>query len=584
MIDAVRVLNEHQKAPSSRQSVAGSTKEHAAYDSQYSSRARSPQRVKDAYLKTQEEISGALKHSVNQLQQTNYNEIATQLQLQIDKNNELADKIDSLTKHLHSLSLVANEELQRCLYSIEGVLKLDSLNSPSLTLVKADLNRLKNRFQGAFDKTSLSFPEPFEQKELRSEYDKQKGFWEDQIRQHQAAFDREIENFKAELHKEQELHKQTKRRLEDQNIELKHENELKTAQHLREASTLRNQIENLVADLDATKESLNVNLQRLRDAESVAQERDQIIKNYANQISELEAKVSLQENENYQLETDLGHMRRENMALNQKLDEANRVLRDMQRRIDIIEDRAGKMDSDKNYLIHDFNEKRREYEQERNRLEREVEEARDELRKYTQKTELSTKEMKESYNRLIEDYTKQIEQLRTTHETYRKEKENDLRAKVEEFRQLNLNIQTLEEAAKMQETALKRRDEKIASLMDEKSHVQERNTELERQLVELASLREKNKKNLDAIAEANDEINRVKLECQSITHEKERAEARLIKIEKENDDRRAEIERLKQSIRNTESRQSDTQSEIQTLRMQLETERQNVLKKEKEIK
>ena len=582
LVEAAHILKENQSAPQSRSSLAGSTRENQP---EYSSLRKSPQNgVRDTLFKAQEEISGTLRQSVNQLHQSNYNDIATQLQLQMDKNNELADKVDWLNKHLHSLSLAANEELARCLYSIEGAIKIDNVNNPNLTLVKADLNRLRSRFQGAFGKAPLSVTEHVENKDLRGEYDKQKGYWEDQIRQHQETFEREIVILKAELQREQDLHIQTKRRLEEKNIELKHQAELQAAQHLRESSAQQNKIERLETDLNSAQDSVD-NLQRkLRDVENATQEREQTIRSYAIQISEFESKASLQENESYQLETDLGNSRRENLLLNQKLDEANRVLRDMQRRIDIIEERAGKVDTDKNQLISEFAEKRREYERERNQIEREAEEAREELKKHMQKTELATKDMKESYNRLIEDYTRQIDQLRAAHEEYRNEKEADLRGKKEDLRQLNLKVQTLEEVSSTQETAVKRRDEKINSLMQEKSHVHERNSDLERQLVELVSLREKNKKTLDAIAEAKSEHDSLKLENQTLTHDKERLEARLTKLEKEVDDRRSENERFRQSARNAESKQSDIQTEFQTLKIQLDAERQNVIKKEKEIK
>ena len=69
-----------------------------------------------------------------------------------------------------------------------------------------------------------------------------------------------------------------------------------------------------------------------------------------------------------------------------------------------------------------------------------------------------------------------------------------------------------------------------------------------------------------------------------MAYEKERVESRLVKAEKEAEERRVEIERLKQSNRTTEVKILDHQKEIQTLKSQIEIEKQNSNKREKELR
>lgn len=567
----MRLLNNLRQSPKDQPSTETSATK---------SPARGSYSVKESYLKAQEEIAGALRQSVSQLHQSNYNEIALQLQLQIEKNNELYGKIDYLTKCLHSLSLIVNEELSRCLYSIDAVLKIESAHNPSLSMLNADLNRLKSRFQTSFSGSGSSFISSLQHQQigdLRAEYEKQKGIWEQQIKSQNAAFSKEFDTLKEDLRKEQDKHLETRRRLEDKYTELKNQSEQQISQQEHTISDLQRKLQVLGSDLKEAQEAIELLQKKLQETELAVMDREKALNSLKEQLSDTRSKLEITDG-------DKCAVQRENTALSQKLDEANRVLKEMQRRIELIEEKAGKLDFEKRHLSEELALKRGEYEHEIGRLNRELEQSQDDLRRFSQKADINAKEMKESYERLIEDYIRQLEQVRTTYEDYRAEKETELRMRRDELRQLNLRLQTAEEVAKTHEVAMRRRDEKIASMLEEKNQVIERNTELERQIYELNNLRDKFKKMSDATNESKSELSALKSENQALAYEKERLESRLVKAEKEVDERRIEVERLKQSNRTTEVKILDYQKEIQSLKAQIDAEKQNANRREKELR
>lgn len=522
--------------------------------------SRSPREFKDSYLKVQEEITGVLKHSVGHIHEITNNELTSQLQKEIEKNNELLQKNDALSKQLHSMSLFVNDEIMRCLYAVGGFGKMEESSTFASNFVKDELTRLKNELKSKFGKSQISNVSAFTLQDFKSDYERQKAEWEDSIKRYQRAFERELSQAKEELRREHELHMKTKMQLEEA------------------ANDLRYQSETSRSQLQASQGSTDLLHKKIYELEFELQERDKSLKKQSLQVSELETKIDTLAKEKSSLESEIERLRRENSSLNQQFDEQKTFLKEMQRNIEIIEERASKLEAEKRYSSVEFNDKIRYLEQERSRLEQELYDCREDLRRNIQKSEVISRGVQENNEKAAQDYTRQVETLKASQESYRAEKEADLRAKKQEIYELNLKLQTLEETAKSQENAIKRRDEKIQALSEEKSQLSSKVNELERQVSELNLLREKNKKNLDLLSEARTELNRLKQDNQNLLLEKQRLEVRA--AERESEGRRTERDSLKYSARSSEVRQSETQ----LLRIQLEVEKQNVLRKERESK
>ena len=657
--------------------------------------SRSPSRVavKGSFLKAQEEVADQLRVSVTALQVHNINELTQQLQIQIDRNNELINKYETLQKAFHTVSVVIHEELARCLLSIDDVVSLAS-DSAVLLKLQRDLGGFQNQIHGLFDKQGHYYAPIIEKSaETRVEFERQRTSWESSLSRQKESFVAEIKRLEEALRREESASKREREgaaqaigRLEGELRFLANEKERLAAENDRLVSALReekiaceeikreresssqaagrlegelrflaNEKERLAAEndrlvsaireekiaseeirreregvahklegelrflanekerlavendrlvsaireekiaseemlrriqqeLDSEKQNAYQKEDQIRRLEKIVEERENTILDSTRQVNEWQKKCASVEQENLILERERETLRREKELLRDQIAQFEFNLKEASRRADSSDQRVRALETERNELERELSEKERKYQIEREKLTQELKQAQEEYEHYVDKTDATTNELKQSYERLIDDYLRQLDQQRAAFETFRAEKEAELKAKREDLRDMTSKYQSAEEQIHSLEMNLRKKDDKINSLTSERNAVQDKLSSLERQLRESSDAKDKSKKYFDMLTTANAENSNLKVDLQALEREKKDIALRYESAVRENDMLKEETERLRENLSRNTQKINEYLNESKALKMQLEVEHQNLIRKEKELK
>lgn len=560
---------------------------------------RSPSKslVKEVYLRAQEEISGQLRHSVAALQVSNVNELSQQLQMQMDKSTDLESKFETIQKAFHSISLAITEETTRCLLSLEDFLAISEENT-LLLKAKKSLSNFRAKIDNLFSKQSTYYYPTSEYSDALQQFQIQRTLWESTLISQRDSFVDEMKKledaYRREelvLKSEKELSAQVIARLEGELRILGQEKERLSLENTRlqmainsEKAALEEVIKRNQQEYELERQSNSQKETKLHELEKIIAEKEKILLEHTESAGEWHTKYARLEQEFASADKERIDLRKEKEFLKEKMLHNESIFKDLVARVERLDNQSKQLIIERDELAKKLGEKDRIHEKDNENIAIEFKRVKEEYQRYVEDTHLSNAEFKQRYDKLVADYLSQLDEQKSAFETYKAEKEAEIKSKGIEIRELTLRYQTAEELARAQEISLGRKDEKLSVLLQERNQLQEKMAQLEKDLKEFTRIREKNKKYADLLENANTEIGQIKEDFQSLVYENRVFGQRAEALEKENHGLRADIEHLRENLARITSKLHETVSESKELRMRLEAEQQNNSRKEKELK
>lgn len=561
----------------------------------YNTRSPSKVFVRDTLFRAHEEISGQLRHSVASLQVSNINEITQQLQLQIERNNELGNKYEAIQKAFHTVSLIINEEITRCLMSFDDVLSIASDNVLVLKL-KRDLSNFRTQIGDLFARQGHYYaPQKIE---IYTELERQRAAWEASLTKQKESFAEEVKKIEQARRREEEALKREKELSSQTIAKLEHEvKSLSQEKHrlgleLEQLKELLNDEEALAKDaqakyqqdLDLQKKAKTALEVQIHELQKLIKDKEKSVLESSHRVAELQNKCKELERGTLRLAQEIELLQKDKVVLTEQLALNESTFREIGKRTEIFEQQIRLLESEREELQNNLCEKETAYEVDREQLSGSLERVQTEYKEFVEKTQKKQAEIKQEYEAMIDDLTKQLEQVKSDADALRIEKELELRGKRDELRDLNTKYQSLEDLFKHQEANLKKKDEKLTTLIAENDHLQEKTHNLDLITKEAARTQEKSKKYFDLLTNANEELANLKSEFQFLTHEKKSDEQRLEALEEERKQLREEVDELKEKLTRTNQKLSDSVNELKDVKAQLEGDQQLLSRKEKQLK
>ena len=536
--------------------------------------------VKKDILSVKDEIHERLKSTFSQIERTSHIDLAGELQAQIDKNGQLSQKNEILRRAIHRMSLVISEELERlqCVYEY-------STKTSNLQEFRFEILNCKKQLSEILERHNI------EDVNIDSEYENQKLLWQEKMVQQAKTFDQEIYKLRTQMETERQISektieklKQEKERLKQDFVDCENNFKLVEERHLAKILKLENELLEHKEKLRAIKDQ--------NDAlDKMISEREDTVISYSNTINEWQDKCAAIEQDHLELlneynslkgyiiekEKELEMYKNENRKIENEKNELNEAINNHKKTVLDMEQEIGE-------LRAKFVEIENAIANERRILQEEKEEISRDYKRFTDESEKRMKQLKENYEKLLAEYTAEIDEKTNFIEELRKSHAHQLELKNDEIRQLNSTNKALEEFTRTQSAGLKSRDDRIAAQDEEISDLKQQIKNLEGQLTEIDSIKEKNKKYFDLLTSSNKELNNMKLEIQKIIHERNEAVAKAGKHERQIEEYKDEVKKWKDQFELIFQSVQDYQNQIKTLKQELDAAHIMLRNKEKEFK
>jgi chromosome segregation ATPase len=159
-----------------------------------------------------------------------------------------------------------------------------------------------------------------------------------------------------------------------------------------------------------------------------------------------------------------------------------------------------------------------------------------------------------------------------------------IKVKQDEINQMGSSQRAFEESFKNQSETLRMREEKIAELSEEVRSLQLKSSTLEAIASEVHSIKEKNKKYFDLLTSSNNDLNALKIEVQTLLHERNDILVKNGLIEKEYNSIREEFRKYQDKYNETAQNNEQYKSEIRLLKHELDILHEKYAMKHKEAK
>ena len=553
--------------------------------------------VRNTLVKVQEEVTGRLKNRIDALRSSNLNDVTQQLQIQIDRHNELNEKYEGVKKAFHATSIVVREELFRCLNTLDDVL-IVHIDNVLITRLKRDLVHFKTQVGNLFSKQGQLFDPQNEHSDLQFEFERQRTAWEASLSRQKDCFAEEKRKLEETLTYEVSFLKKEKEAAMKHTKKL--ENDLKTIGE--EKDRLKFEVERLQRvckeerlsseeiigttqnKLEVEKQTTNCLQAQIQELQKIIEERESALLQASKANAELQKKCAELEVEVLRLTGECTGLNKDKNALVEQVSHNDLNIKELSKKVESLAQQTLNIVTENKRLTQELNDKEKSYEHDREKLTTMLENVQREYHNYIERTKSTSTESEQNYNFIVTEYDKKLEQQKKELENFKSTVETELRAKKDEVRELNFQLHALKEASSSQEANLKKKEEKLNVLIEERKGLQEKALSLELLMRESASTQEKSKKYFDLLSASNEELGNIKAEVQSLLEEKKETEQRYELLTLENKRLQEEIEQLKEYNIKTNQRLNESIHEAKILREQLETEQDNISRKEKELK
>lgn len=449
---------------------------------------------KDRLIRDQTDIQEKLKNAVLLLEKKHASETMSQLEKEIERNQELQEKIEAKNLIIHRLHLIFNEGIERANSSLDQLIKLaDSTDAHRLvSYVVNEINMMRNKFKetiGMNKDTTLELKSVL--RTLGHEIDNQKDNWERTLRGLKDVSENKADQLLREIDIERDAHR-------------------------RELSNLNQIIEEKDRQLYQKDERYEELLARFKSVEKDCLD-------LVGQVERFKEKIAQDERIRNELEFNLNKLKDENHSLVQQLNELS------QTRIQDIEFLESQIDHFKNENT--------------------------ELRDIKDRTENALRRTNENIDRMKLEYFSEINALKE-HNAHLVSRNQHLTSEVEkknaEISKLNQMLDSLQNFSNRQLETIKIKDEKLGEMVDKKREYELILQDLERQLQE-ANL--KNQKNLDLLSTNSYETSRLREEVTRLTEKNDELLRELEELKRVNHELRVQNTNLIGSTQNlTEDR------------------------------
>lgn len=456
---------------------------------------------KDKLVRDQSDIKTQLRSTLQHLESYQANEIYSKLLLEIERNQELQDQIETKNVAIYRQHLVYNEGIERSTRSLEQLVKLaDSEEAQGLLeFVLDEIAIVKTKLREIVEANKTggwTMPEAI--LKVEQEFEAQKEMWKNSIRDLQEANEKKIEQFIREIEGERKAHEVTHKKLlqlqkelaekstkvmEELKLEVEvltrktREREFDLEEKEREIDGLKRQIR----DLERERSGVANQLERMKGDMShighekgrLREEKDEMRKALENINEELEVlrRNSAQKN------NELDQLRREVIDLNQENDEiAGRleqlkgINEDMQRALEKSKNENKSLSQQLQQLNEAFEKKQKEVESMKRRFE-ELERENEELKDYKASTEVLFKKTNEQVDQLKISYFSDVNNLKEENNALQAQKRQfagDIERKNQEVIKLNQMLDSLQDFSNKQLETLKDREDKMNLLATQK--------------------------------------------------------------------------------------------------------------------
>lgn len=374
---------------------------------------------REKLIRDQGELTNKLRQSLAVIQKNHREDIFLKLNSEIEKNQELQEKLEAKDHLLHRLNLTLNECLDRAAHSITELIKLaDSPEAQSLlSLVINEIALLKDRF---FELTNDSVKaSSVVVVDLKNEFDRQKQLWNKKITDIQSANDETIFKLVKEIEGERKAHEETMKKYQELQYSRLHDN------------GLDQQLKSLQKEYDEQQEKVAELKRELRKAQQEAKEGEFLKDEIAN--------------------------------LKSRLNERTEELR---RREEIINELRGEL-TDLRRDVDDLSRSRNAHESELERENKALREENKVLLEFKKSSQESLLKSSEHMEQMRNNYAKELATVRdenkelghSLHQARR-----DLEKKAHTINELNNMLDSLQAMSNKQIETLKMKDEKFCEL------------------------------------------------------------------------------------------------------------------------
>jgi len=529
--------------------------------------------VKENIHVVKDEIQETLKTTFTNFEKITKEELYEQLQNEIDKNVELQKKIENFNRLIHKMIFIIQEETERLSWVYEYSTQISNVQE-----FRGQLESCKRRLSELIDKHNITNPNV----NLSAEYANQKLQWEEKISHQIQVFQQETSKLRTQFEHE-------KMTLEKTNDKLKQEKDRIKEEMASAEKFFKGEIEKhmkKVLELEGINMDLSQQVNELKGSNASLErrlnERENTIHQNSSTIAQLQKKYTLLENDHN--------------ATQALLTKAKNSLAEKEREVDGLTRENKRIEEDRKALkeqIEKLQSRMRETEQVLEHERRQLREAHDELtreyKKYVEEAERHTKEIKDNAERMIRDYSNQIEDLKATLESTKRTHQKQLKMKEDE-------IQQLEELKRTNAEALRYKEAKISELSEELrytinnsflKHIRTYSNKvinLERDVSEMNSLKEKNKKYVELLQASNNELNNLKLEVQTLIHEKGDFSNKCLKLEREYNMMREELKKYQDKYNEYHDIAEQSKAEIKILKHELDIAHEKIALQAREAK
>jgi len=414
-------------------------------------------------IRIKEGIEEQLRLTLQALAERNRDELVIQLEEEIEKNAQLKDKIEKLSYALQKVLLTVQEDYERLALIHEYARK--AVTTEELrTQILACKNKVKDLLQ----------PELLEKMTLNEEYEQQRRLWQEKITQQGAQFKEDLTILREELENQRNITLQKELEFTNQIKTMKQDYEESKRQHAQDIDRYSERVEYLEQEKENTDKYIKELKKNKAELQSIVSEREDIILDYTNKLSEWQAKCSFIEsdirkalNEKNRMQDVVFEKEKEIELLK---DDCSKLQANHKRQADALEhlERAQRSNqqeiSQKNTKIQEIEVT---YEAERKKLWDQIEHLKAEYRSYVDETERSTGQLKENYENLLNEYNSQLEDLRRYTEQMKKTHETQTENFLSDIKRLSRQHEEAAELSRSQAETLRVKEDKFSKVAEE---------------------------------------------------------------------------------------------------------------------
>lgn len=395
---------------------------------------------RDKLVRDQSELTHKLRHSLAVIQKNHREDIFSKLNAEIERSQELQEKLDGKDHLAHRLNFMLNEGVDRAVQSLTQLIKLaDSAEAQShLSFIVNEIAQLKDRFyELCSDSTRASSSTVAD---LRGEFDVQRQLWNKKIADMHSASEGTITKLIHEIQEERFAHEDTLKRLQDlqqsrQEERFVHEDALKKLQELQQSRAVDNELNLKIKTLQRDIDEKQLKIDELRKELRRAQQESKDTEFTRDEVSTLRGR------------------------LNERTEE-------LRRREDLINELRGELTD----LRNDVDELSRSRSNQDTNIERQNKSMREELRvleEFKRNTQDTILRNSEYIEQMRGNYSKEITQLREESKDLGQslqQARKDLEKKVHTVNELNNMLDSLQVMSNKSIETLKSKDEKVCEL------------------------------------------------------------------------------------------------------------------------